>query len=126
MTSKFIFHGFYLLVVAVVSVMFNPHTGTIGFNPDAKTGLIAGGVAAAISFVWATIYHRNGRRIAVVGGLITTGLLLLAFLMRAVPAWINFLQGDTVKWFAATMISLMIFGSLPLLTALAREARAPR
>jgi len=34
MTKNFIIHGFYLLVVTSVAVMYNPHTNAFGFNPS--------------------------------------------------------------------------------------------
>jgi hypothetical protein len=35
MTRKFVFHGGYLIVTGVIAVLFNPHNGHFGFNPDA-------------------------------------------------------------------------------------------
>ena len=46
MNNKFVFHGVYLLIVGILSVMYNPHTGVFGFNSDAKSGLIVSGAFA--------------------------------------------------------------------------------
>jgi hypothetical protein len=59
MNKKFVFHGIYLLIVGTIAVVYNPHTGVFGFNPDGKSGLIVCGVFAIISFFWALIYSRQ-------------------------------------------------------------------
>ena len=75
MNRRFIFHGSFLLVVGILSVIYNPHTGLLGFNPEAKSGLIVSGAFAVISFFWAFIYSRQAERVAVIGGFVTTLLL---------------------------------------------------
>jgi hypothetical protein len=117
MFRRFMFHGVYLLLVAFIAVLYDPHSGRVGFNPNAKSALIAGGIFAFLSFLWAFFDSRGAIKIPLIGGLISTGLLLILFLIRAVPAWIDYFHGDSVKWFAATTITLMIFGSLPLFFA---------
>jgi len=75
MNRHFVFHGTFLILVGILSVMYNPHSGLLGFNPDAKSGLIVSGAFALISFFWAFIYYRQAHRVAVIGGFITTILL---------------------------------------------------
>ena len=125
MTKNFIIHGFYLLVVTSVAVMYNPHTNAFGFNPNAKSALIVGGSFAVISFFWAYIYSRNARRAAIIGGIITTLLLFAGTIPRAVGEWGGVASGDTVRWFAALTISLVIVVSIPLFGALLRAVRTP-
>lgn len=120
MNRHFIFHGTFLILIGLLSVMYNPHTGVLGFNPDAKSGLIVSGVFAVISFFWAFIYSRQAHRAAVIGGFITTILLFAGTIPRAFAAWSGYAGGDTAKWFAGTTISLVVIGSIPLFAALCR------
>jgi hypothetical protein len=123
MNKKFVFHGAYLLIVGIVAVMYNPHTGVFGFNSDAKSGLIVSGAFAIISFFWA-FYYRQAHRAAIVGGFITTILLFAGTIPRAFGAWREYASGDTVKWYAGTTITLVIIGSIPLFVSLARSLRS--
>lgn len=125
MTKNFVLHGFYLLVVSIVAVMYNPHTSAFGFNPAAKSALIVGGSFAVISFFWAYIYSRNAHRAAVIGGVVTTLLLFAGTIPRALGEWGGVASGDTGKWFAAVTISLVIIGSVPLFATLLRAVRLP-
>jgi len=125
MTKSFVFHGLYLLLVSFLAVMYNPHIGTLGFNPDAKSALIVGGSFAVISFFWAYIYSRNAHRVAVIGGILTTLLLFVGTIPRGFIEWSGVASGDTVKWFAAVTITLVIVGSIPLFAALLRALRSP-
>ena len=126
MKRHFVFHGSFLLVVGILVVMYNPHTQSLGFNPDAKSGLIVSGVFALISFFWAFLYSRRAHRIAVIGGFITTILLFAGTIPRAFGAWTGYAGGDTSKWYASTTISLIIFGSIPLFASLWRGLRTGR
>jgi hypothetical protein len=123
MNRKFVFHGIYLIVVGIVAVIYNPHTGLLGFNPDAKSGLIVSGAFALISFFWAFMYSRQARRLAVIGGFVTTILLFAGTIPRAFGAWIGYAGGDTAKWFAGTTISLIVIGSVPLFASLWQNLR---
>jgi hypothetical protein len=123
MNRHFVFHGSFLLAVGILSVVYNPHTGFLGFNPDAKSGLIVSGAFAAISFFWAFIYSRQSHRVALIGGFITTILLFAGTIPRALGAWIGYAGGDTAKWFAAITISLVIIGSIPLFASLWQSLR---
>ncbi len=80
------FHGVYLLLIAFIAVLYDPHSGRFGFNPNAKSALIAGGIFAFLSFLWAFFDSRGAIKIPVIGGLISTGLLCIVFLFRAVPS----------------------------------------
>jgi hypothetical protein len=123
MNKKFVFHGIYLLIVGTIAVVYNPHTGVFGFNPDAKSGLIVCGVFAIISFFWALIYSRQAARVAIIGGFITTILLFVGTIPRAFSAWTGYASGDTAKWFVGTTISLVIIGSIPLFVSLWQSLR---
>jgi hypothetical protein len=126
MNRHFVFHGTFLILVGILSVMYNPHSGVLGFNSDAKSGLIVSGAFALISFFWAYIYSRSARRVAVIGGLITIILLFAGTIPRAFSAWTGYTSGDAAKWFAATTISLVVIGSIPLFVALCRNVRTTR
>jgi hypothetical protein len=123
MSRHFIFHGIFLILIGLLSVMYNPHTGLLGFNPDAKSGLIVSGAFAVISFFWAFIDSRRAYRVAAIGGFITTILLFAGTVPRAFSAWSAYSHGDTAKWFAGTTISLVVIGSIPLFAALCRGLR---
>ena len=123
MNKKFVFHGVYLLIVGIIAVMYNPHTGVFGFNSDAKSGLIVSGTFAVISFFWA-FYSQQAQRVAIIGGFITTILLFAGTIPRAAGAWMEYAGGDRAKWYAGTTISLVIIGSIPLFVAICR--RLPR
>ena len=125
MNKKFVFHGAYLMVVGIVAVMYNPHTGVFGFNSDAKSGLIVSGAFAIISFFWA-FYYRQAHRAAIIGGFITTVLLFAGTIPRALTAWREYAGGDTVKWYVGTTISLVIIGSIPLFVSLWQCLRGGR
>jgi hypothetical protein len=126
MNRHFVFHGSFLIVVGILAVMYNPHTQSLGFNSDAKSGLIVSGVFALISFFWAFLYSRGAHRIAVIGGFITTILLFAGTIPRAFGAWTGYAGGDTAKWYAGTTISLIIFGSIPLFASLWRGLHTGR
>jgi hypothetical protein len=123
MKRHFIFHGVFLMVVGILAVMYNPHTGAFGFNPDAKSGLIVSGAFALISFFWAFIYSKQAHRVAVVGGFTTTILLFAGTIPRAWSAWTGYASGDTAKWFGGITISLVIVGSIPLFASLWQRLR---
>jgi hypothetical protein len=123
MNRKFVFHGFYLILVGIIAVWYNPHTGQFGFNPDAKSGLIVTGIFGLLSLLWALVYSRNAHRIAIIGGIVTTILLFAGTIPRAIGAWTGYAQGDTTKWFAAVTISLVIVGSIPLFASLVLNLR---
>jgi hypothetical protein len=123
MNRKFVFHGVYLIVVGIIAVLYNPHTGHFGFNPDAKSGLIVTGIFALLSLLWAFVYSRNRHRIATIGGIVTTILLFAGTIPRASGAWTGYARGDTTKWFAAVTISLVIIGTVPLFASLVRNLR---
>ena len=123
MSRHFIFHGSFLIIVGILAVLYNPHTHSFGFNPDAKSGLIVSGAFALISFFWAFIYSRQARRVAVVGGFVTTILLFAGTIPRAFSAWSGYAGGDGAKWYSGTTISLVIVGSIPLFAALWQSLR---
>ena len=124
MNRHFVFHGTFLILIGLLSVIYNPHTGFLGFNPDGKSGLIVSGTFALISFFWAFIYSKQAHRVAVIGAFITTILLFAGTVPRAFSAWRGYAVGDTAKWFAGTTISFVIIGSIPLFAALCRSLRA--
>jgi hypothetical protein len=126
MNRHFIFHGSFLVIVGILSVIYNPHTGLLGFNAEAKSGLIVSGAFAVISFFWAFIYSRQAQRLAVIGGFVTTLLLFAGTIPRALGAWIAYARGDMSKWFAATTISLVILGTIPLFASLWRSLRTTK
>ena len=55
--------------------------------------------------------------------IISTGLLALVFAWRAGVGWLAVMDGHSEKWFAATLISLMLAASVALLPVLLRARR---
>lgn len=117
MARLLVIYSVFLLLVAVAAVIYLPEAGTFGFNDKAKTALISGGTAAAISLLWAYLLSR-GQLWAGWAALVTTGLLAGVFIWRSIVSWQAVQGGEGHKSYAATLISLMAAASLALFIAL--------
>ena len=87
--------------------------GLAGFlsNPSgAKTALISGGTFGALSAAWGLLMLR-GFAWAWMAALGCTGFLAAVFTWRAAAGWMAYSAGEP-KLFAASLISLMLAGSL--------------
>ena len=92
-------------------------------NPEkARTALLSGGTFGALSIFWGVLGARRVRW-SLPAAIISTGLLALVFAWRAGVGWLAVMDGHSEKWFAATLISLMLAASVALLPVLLRARR---
>ena len=116
-------YGFFLLAVGITAVMYEPKTGQFGFNAAAKTALMSSGICGGLSLLWGFLLRR-GFQWARVGAIISSSLFLAAFTWRSIVGWMAFANGQTEKWFAATLITAMWIATLGLLVMLVRNRAA--
>jgi hypothetical protein len=117
-------YGLFLIVVGFSATLYHPGTGEFGFNPAAKTALISGSVCGGISILWGFLV-RTGFDWARVAAFITTLLFAGVFTWRSIAGWRAFAGGESEKWFAATLITLMLVASIGLMIFLLRGGSAP-
>jgi uncharacterized membrane protein (UPF0136 family) len=115
-------YGIFLFSIAIAAVSYDPQTDTFGFYAPAKTALISGGVCGSLSIFWG-ILLRRGLQWPLLAAIASTLVFLTAFTWRSTVGWMAVAAGDTHKWFAATLISLMWIASAALVVFLVR-ARA--
>lgn len=113
-------YGIFLFLIGIVAVLYIPETGQIAYNAKAKTAIISGSICGGISALWAILYW-FGQRWARWAAVATTSLYALACIWRASIAWIAVASGSPEKWYAGTLITLMLLASLALLTVLFRK-----
>ena len=101
-----IFYGCFLIVMGLLGYLSNPE--------KAKTALMSGGTFGALSILWGVLGAR-GARWSQPAALTTTGLLALVFVWRASVGWLAVLGGNAEKQFAATLITVMLAGSIAML-----------
>jgi hypothetical protein len=117
-------YGLFLIVVGTFATLYNPGTGEFGFNPAAKTALISGAVCGGISILWGFLV-RTGFDWARVAAFLTTFFFGAVFTWRSIAGWRAFAAGQTEKWFAATLITLMLVASIGLMIFLLRGGSEP-
>ena len=110
-----ILYGSFLIVMGLTGYLSNPE--------KAKTALMSGGAFGALSILWGVLGAR-GVRWSLPAALVTTGLLALVFAWRASVGWLAVLDGKSGKLFAASLITVMLAGSVVLLPALMRARKA--
>ena len=110
-----ILYGSFLIVMGLTGYLSNPE--------KAKTALMSGGTFGALSILWGVLGAR-GVRWSLPAALVTTGLLALVFAWRASVGWLAVLDGKSEKLFAASLITVMLAGSVVLLPALLRARKA--
>lgn len=98
----FVGFGIFLFLCGVAGFLSNPG--------GAKTALISGGTFGFLSSAWGVLMLR-GVKWAWVPALGCTGMLAVVFTWRAVVGWKAYALGEP-KLFAASLISLMLAGSL--------------
>ncbi len=118
-----IYYGLFLIAMGLLAAFVRPETGQIGFNPEARTAIVSGSIAGGISIVWGLLVVAKGMAWPLVGGLITSALFLAAFCWRATVGWMDFAGGESEKWFAATLITVMAVVSAVIVVLLARLVR---
>lgn len=102
--------------------------GFAGFlsNPEkAKTALMSGGTFGAISILWGMLGTR-GVRWSLPAALATTGLLAAVFAWRAGVSWLAVFDSHGAKWFAASLLTLMLAASIAMLFRLIKARKASR
>lgn len=95
-------YGVFLFLCGLAGYLSNPTA--------AKTALMSGSVFGAISIVWG-ILSGKGFGFARWAALGTTLLLCAVFTWRSIVSWQKVMDGDP-KAFAASLITLMLIGSL--------------
>jgi hypothetical protein len=98
----FVGFGVFLILCGVAGFLSNP--------AGAKTALMSGGTFGILSAGWGFLMLR-GMAWAWMGALGCTGFLALVFTWRASVGWMAVSAGEP-KVFAASLISLMLAGSL--------------
>jgi len=109
-----ILYGACLMVLGVVGYLSNPE--------KAKTALMTGGTFGALSILWGVLGARGVRWIVPVA-MVTTALLTVACAWRASVGWLAVLDGQSDKVFAASLITLMLVGSVVMLPCLLRARK---
>lgn len=107
----FIGFGAFLIACGVAGFLSNPTA--------AKTALLSGGTFGALCILWGFLMRR-GVRLAKFAAWATTLLLTGAFAWRAAVGWLAVEAGEP-KLFAASLITLMLCGSITSIIVLARS-----
>ena len=109
-----ILYGCFLMLMGLLGYLSNPE--------KAKTALMSGGTFGALSILWGVLGAR-GVRWSQPAAVMTTGLLVMAFVWRASVGWLAVLDGRAEKQFAAGLITAMLVASIAMLLRLilARE-----
>lgn len=103
--------GFFLILCGVAGFLSNPAA--------AKTALISGSVFGGLSILWGVLLGK-GIAAAKYAAIATTLLLCGAFGWRATLGWQAVAEGEP-KRFAASLISLMLVGSVATLIKLLKK-----
>jgi hypothetical protein len=110
-----IFYGAFLMVMGLLGFLSNPE--------KAKTALMSGGTFGLISILWGVLGAR-GFRWSRLAAIVTTGLLTVVFVWRASVGWLTVINGNREKLFAASLITLMLAASVPMLLRLLKSGKA--
>ena len=114
MARALIAYGAFLMLMGLAGYLSNPE--------KAKTALMSGGTFGGLSILWGVLAAR-GVRWSLPAATATTGLLVVVFAWRASVGWMAVLDGKTEKQFAAALITVMLAGSVAMLTGLLRARR---
>lgn len=112
-----IFYGCFLTVMGLLGYLSNPE--------KAKTALMSGGTFGALSILWGVLMAR-GIRWSLPASVATTGLLAVVFAWRAIVGWLAVLDGQAEKQFAASLITVMLAGSIAMLIRLIKTCVSSR
>ena len=107
----FVGFGIFLILCGVVGYLSNP--------AGAKTALMSGGTFGGLSAFWGLLMLK-GFAWAKIAAWVSTLVLVAAFAWRSVAGWMAYAEGQP-KLFAASLITLMLAGSLVSLVVLARR-----
>lgn len=101
--SKWLYcFGAFLFICGLAGYLSNPEA--------AKTALISGSVFGALSALWGFLLAK-GMGFAKWAALATTLMLCAVFSWRSIVSWQKYAEGEP-KAFAASLITLMLIGSL--------------
>ncbi len=112
-----IFYGGFLILMGLSGYLSNPE--------KAKTALMSGGTFGALSILWGVLGAR-GVRWSLPAALTSTGLLTVVFAWRAGVGWLAVFDGHAEKWFASSLITLMLAASIAMLIRLIKAIKASR
>lgn len=110
-----IFYGVFLIGMGLLGYLSNPE--------KAKTALMSGGTFGALSILWGVLMTRHIRW-SLPAAKVTTGFLAIVFTWRASVSWLAVLDGKAEKQFAATLITVMLAGSIAMLIRLLKPRSA--
>lgn len=110
-----IFYGAFLMVMGLLGFLSNPE--------KAKTALMSGGTFGLLSILWGVLGAR-GFRWSRPAAITATALLTLVFAWRASVGWLAVIDGKRDKLFAASLITLMLAASVPMLRRLVKSQKA--
>jgi uncharacterized membrane protein (UPF0136 family) len=109
-----ILYGAFLIVMGLLGYLSNPE--------KAKTALMSGGTFGGLSILWGVLGAR-GFRWSLAAAIVTTGLLALVFVWRASVSWLAVLNRQREKVFAASLITVMLAASVPMLLCLLKSRK---
>lgn len=101
-------YGVFLFLCGLIGYLSNPAA--------AKTALISGSVFGGLAVVWGLLLGK-GFGFARWAALVTTLLLCGVFTWRSIASWQKVMDGEP-KLIAASIISIMLLGSLATVTRL--------
>lgn len=100
--------------------------GLAGFasNPAAaKTALMSGAIFGTLSALWGFWIMKGGRWPVLIAAGLTTLLLCVTFSWRSSISWQAYADGEP-KLLAATLITVMLIGSIASIIQLVRSSKA--
>ncbi len=109
-------YGCFLIVCGAAGYLSNPQ--------KAATALMSGGTFGALSIFWGWLLAR-GVAWSRWAAAATTSLLVVVFTWRASVSWLAILDGNSEKLFAASLITVMLAGSVLMLPVLMRARKTP-
>ena len=111
----YIGYGIFLVVCGLVGFASNPAAG--------KTALMSGAIFGTLSASWGFWIMKGGRWPALIAAGLTTLLLCVTFSWRSIISWQAYADGEP-KLFAATLITVMLIGSIASIIQLVRSSKA--
>lgn len=110
----FIIFGILLILLGVIGYVTHPE--------KAHTALIFGGGFGALWMLWG-ILSAKGVRWSWLAALVTTALLVLASMWRGSLSWLAVANGQSEKFFASLIISMMVALSASALFLLLKDRK---
>ena len=111
----YIGYGIFLIVCGLAGFASNPAA--------AKTALMSGAIFGTLSALWGFWIMKGGRWPALIAAGLTTLLLCVTFSWRSSISWQAYADGEP-KLLAATLITVMLIGSIASIIQLGRSSKA--